>query len=69
MASLAGTPGMGPVVPPGPGRTGSGDQFPSLTVGTPAAEKKKKKKDSNKNPLDSSVMDYKSFLSNSKKNQ
>ena len=69
MASLAGTPGMGDIAPPGPGRTGSGDQFPSLTIGTPAAGKKKKKKDSNKSPLDSSVMDYKSFLSNSKKNQ
>ena len=69
MASLSSTPGMGDVIPPGPGRTGSGDQFPSLTVGTPAAGKKKKKKDSNKNPLDSSVMDYKSFLTNSKKNQ
>ena len=53
MASLSSTPGMGEVVPPGPNKTGSGDQFPSLTVGTPAA-KKKKKNDSNKNPLDSS---------------
>jgi hypothetical protein len=29
MASLTATPGMGNVIPPGPGRTGSGDQFPS----------------------------------------
>jgi hypothetical protein len=70
MASLGSTPGMGNVVPPTPNKTGSGDQFPSLTVGTPAAKnKKKKKEDSNKNPLDSSVMDYKSFLDKSKSNQ
>jgi len=68
MASLSNTPGMGDVVPPGIGRTGSGDQFPSLTVGT-SASKNKKKKLSNKNSLDTSVMDYKTFLSNSKKNQ
>jgi hypothetical protein len=70
MASLAGTPGMGNVVPPGPGRTGSGDQFPSLTVGTPAAKKKKKKiSKENTNPISSSLMDFKTFLNNSKSNQ
>lgn len=71
MASLEGTPGMGDVIPPGPGRTGSGDQFPSLTVGTPAARKKKKNSNKNlsENPIDTSVMDYKSFISNSRKNQ
>jgi hypothetical protein len=67
MSSLSATPGMGNVVPPGPGRTGSGDQFPSLTVGTPAAKKKKKKKDNN--PIDTSLMDFKTFLNKGKGNQ
>lgn len=70
MASLAGTPGMGPVVPPGPGRTGSGDQFPSLTVGTPAAKKKKKKASKeNPSPISNSLMDFRSFMRSSKSNQ
>jgi hypothetical protein len=70
MASLAGTPGMGNVVPPGPGRTGSGDQFPSLTVGTPAARKKKKKASKEtKNPISTSLMDFRSFMKSSKSNQ
>ena len=69
MASLSGTPGMGNIVPPGPGRTGSGDQFPSLTVGTPAAKKKKKASKENKSPISSSLMDFRSFIKNSKSNQ
>jgi hypothetical protein len=70
MASLAGTPGMGNVSPPGPGRTGSGDQFPSLTVGTPAAKKKKKKvSKENTSPISSSLMDFKTFMNNTKTNQ
>jgi hypothetical protein len=70
MASLAGTPGMGNVIPPGPGRTGSGDQFPSLTVGTPAAKKKKKKvSKENPNPISSSLMNFKTFMNNTKTNQ
>jgi len=68
MASLAGTPGMGNVVPPGPGRTGSG--FPSLTVGTPAAKKKKKKvSKETPNPISNSLMDFKTFQKASKSNQ
>lgn len=70
MASLGSTPGMGDVIPPGPGRTGSGDQFPTLTAGTPAAKKKKRKvSKETSNPIDSSIMDFKSFLKNSKTNQ
>jgi hypothetical protein len=52
-ATLGNTNGMGMVAPPTNGGTnvgfydssknGSGDKFPSLTVGTPAANKKKKK--------------------------
>ncbi len=52
-ATLGTTPGMGVAAPPTNGGTnvgfydssknGSGDKFPSLTVGTPAANKKKKK--------------------------
>jgi hypothetical protein len=63
-ATLDATPGMGPVTPPqGPGtnqnfydvaKQGSGDKFPSLTVGTPAAQYSKKKKITKKtNPIQS----------------
>ena len=62
-ASLDATPGMGNVIPPQAGGTnadfyggkvGSGDKFTTLTVGTPAAKKSKKK--------ERKVKDYKSFL-------
>ncbi len=62
-ASLDSTPGMGNVIPPQAGGTnadfyngsvGSGDKFSTLTVGTPAAKKSKKK--------ERRVKDYKSFL-------
>lgn len=62
-ASLDSTPGMGNVMPPEAGgtnadfyggRVGSGDKFTTLTVGTPAAKKNKKK--------DRKVKDYKSFI-------
>jgi hypothetical protein len=70
MASLEGTPGMGNVVPPGPGRIGSGDKFPSLEVGTPAARKKKKKvSKETPNPISNSLMDFKTFQRASKSNQ
>jgi len=71
MASLDGTPGMGDVTPPMPGKDGSGDKFPSLTVGTPAARGNKKKKTTKEtpNPISSTLMDFRSFLKNSKKNQ
>jgi len=69
MASLAGTPGMGNVIPPTPNKPGSGDQFPSLTVGTPAARKKKKKAKENPSPISNSMMDFKTFMKNSKSNQ
>ena len=39
MATLSNTPGMGDPMLPGPDHIGSGDQFPSLTAGTPAAGK------------------------------
>jgi hypothetical protein len=82
-ASLPSTPGMGNVVPPTPGKEGSGDQFPSLSVGTPAAKGRKKNKNydyvgatgtskkntKSANPLDTSIMDFNTFLSSSKKNQ
>lgn len=69
MATLASTPGMGDIVPPTPNKDGSGDQFPSLNVGTPAAKKKNKKSKSTPNPIDTSLMDFKSFISNSKGSQ
>jgi hypothetical protein len=82
-ASLAATPGMGNVVPPTPGKEGSGDQFPTLTAGTQAAGKGKKKKYKNimlgsnetddqkrtKDPLDTSLLSFSDFLKRTKKNQ
>lgn len=82
-ASLAATPGMGNVMPPTPGKEGSGDQFPTLTAGTPAAGKGKKKKYKNimlgsdtedttkreKDPLDTSLLNFDAFVKRSKKNQ
>lgn len=71
MASLANTPGQGDVMPPLPGgKPGSGDQFPSLSAGTPSARKKVKEKDKKEpNPINTSLMDYETFLKNSKLNQ
>ena len=43
MATLGNTPGMGEVAPPTRDSVGSGDQFPTLTAGTPAAKGKKTK--------------------------
>jgi hypothetical protein len=83
-ATLPSVPGMGNVVPPTPGKEGSGDQFPTLTAGTPAAKGKKKKmkdfagttEDKKKetvkrtpDPLDVSLMDFKTFISKGKKSQ
>lgn len=72
-ASLDSTPGMGPVVAPGAGGTnadfyngpvGSGDKFPTLTAGTPAARKKTKKK-----KRDRVVKDFGTFVEAMKKMQ
>jgi hypothetical protein len=76
-ASLSSTPGMGNVVPPTPNEKGSGDQFPTLTAGTPAAKGKKKKSKTalpapaakTPNPIDTSLMSFDTFLKNMKKNQ
>jgi hypothetical protein len=44
LTTLANVQGMGDPTPPGPGgKIGSGDKFPSLTVGTPAAKRRKEK--------------------------
>ena len=67
-ATLPNVPGMGNVKPPMPdGTPGSGDQFPTLTAGTPAAKKKKNKKEPN--PIDTSILDFKSFQKRMKQNQ
>jgi hypothetical protein len=58
---------MGEVQPPTRTSAGSGDQFPTLTAGTPAAKKGKKKKESV--PTSSSVMDWKNFRKAMLKNQ
>ena len=68
MASLDSVEGMGEVQPPTRDSVGSGDQFPALTVGTPAAKggkKKKSKSNSNTNP----VMGWNEFRKNMLKNQ
>ena len=66
MASLDSVEGMGEVQPPTKDSVGSGDQFPALTVGTPAAKGgKKKKSKSNTNP----VMGWNEFRKNMLKTQ
>lgn len=66
LTSLANVQGMGDPTPPGPGgKIGSGDKFPSLTVGTPAAKEEKKKKKSSE-PKNNSLMDFNTFLKKSK---
>ena len=66
LTTLANVQGMGDPTPPGPGgKIGSGDKFPSLTVGTPAAKEEKKKKKSTE-LKDSSLMDFNTFLKKSK---
>ena len=71
MASLATVSGMGEVSPPTSTSVGSGDQFPSLSVGTPAAKKKKKLKKEKKSEksIGNSVMSWKDFHKNAIKNQ
>jgi hypothetical protein len=66
MASLDAIPGMGEVAPPTRTSTGSGDTFPSLTTGTGASKKGKKKESK---PLPKSVLDWNSFKKNMLKNQ
>jgi hypothetical protein len=54
-------------MPPGPGgKIGSGDKFPSLTVGTPAAKEDEKKKKKKNDTKDGSLMDFNTFLKKSK---
>lgn len=65
MASLDATPGMGEIAPPTKDSVGSGDVFPSLTAGTGAAKKGKKKTKSISNP----VMGWKEFQKNMLKSQ
>lgn len=69
MASPSNVSGMGDVAPPTRTSTGSGDQFPTLTVGTPAAKSKKKKSDDKPEKRKSSVMSFKDFMGHAKKTQ
>jgi len=66
MATPANVPGMGDVAPPTRTSTGSGDQFPTLTVGTPGAKSKKKKPTEKRK---SSVMSFDDFMGHAKKTQ
>jgi hypothetical protein len=67
MASLDATPGMGEVAPPTRDSVGSGDVFPSLTTGTGAAKKGKKKKETKS--ISNPVMGWKEFQKNMLKSQ
>jgi hypothetical protein len=69
MATPANVVGMGDVAPPTRTSTGSGDQFPTLTVGTPAAKTKKKKTEEKPEKRKSSVMSFKDFMGSAKKSQ
>jgi hypothetical protein len=63
MASLDSTPGMGDIQAPTRTSPGSGDQFPSLTAGTPAAKGKKKssKEDEEDKPSNKLLMSWNDF--------
>lgn len=67
MATLPNVTGMGEVQAPTRDSIGSGDQFPTLTAGTPAAKKGKKKKD--EPSVSNSVMSWKDFRKSMLKNQ
>jgi hypothetical protein len=69
LATLPAVPGMGSPKPPMPdGTPGSGDRWDS--VGMTQGKKKKKDKDKKQpNTFSSSLMDFKSFIRNTKKNQ
>ncbi len=69
MATPSNVIGMGDVTPPTRTSPGSGDQFPTLTVGTPAAKSKKKKVVEKPEKRKSSVMSFKDFMGISKKSQ
>jgi hypothetical protein len=67
MSSLGATVGMGPVTPPTPTSTGSGDQFPTIGGGKgPVKETPKQKKARKENRFTSNLMDFSSFLKTSK---
>lgn len=67
LATLPAVPGMGNPKPPMPdGTPGSGDRWDSVGM---TAGKKKKKDKKQPNSFSSSLMDFKSFIRNSKKNQ
>lgn len=67
LATLPSTPGMGNIKPPMPdGTPGSGDRWDSVAL---TKGKKKGKDKKHPNNFSSSLMDFKSFMTNSKKNQ
>lgn len=69
MATLPNVQGMGEVQAPTRDSAGSGDQFPTLTAGTPAAKKSKGKKSKNEPALANSVMNWKTFRKEMLKSQ
>ena len=69
MASLPNVSGMGEVQAPTKDSAGSGDQFPTLTAGTPAAKKSKGKKEKDEPSIANSVMSWKDFRKSMLKNQ
>jgi hypothetical protein len=60
---------MGDVQAPTRDSAGSGDQFPTLTAGTPAAKKSKGKKEKEQPSIANSVMSWKDFRKSMLKNQ
>ena len=68
-ASLDSTPGMGDIHPPIGDQEGSGDVFPSIGFTKGMSKKRKKKKKTSGNMFDTSLMDFDSFIKNSKRNQ
>ena len=66
LSTLSATPGMGEVQPPTPGHIGSGDQYPTLGIGT---DNKKVKKDRKSNQFETHLMDFTNFSKTMKKFQ
>lgn len=69
MATLPNVQGMGEVQAPTRDSAGSGDQFPTLTAGTPAAKKTKGKKSKDEPSIANSVLNWKDFKNAMLKNQ
>jgi hypothetical protein len=68
-ASLDSTPGMGDIHPPIGNEEGSGDVFPSIGFSKDRKKKGKERKRKSGKMVDTSLMNFDTFIKNSKKNQ